>query len=625
MKFKHLILCALVLCVASCGGKIDSPVQDPEPGPDKPESTELKHPRILLNDSQLDAFKAKVTAGDEMAVLLHRRIMEVADKCVEPTAVLKYQLDASGRRLLGESRKAFKRITSCAYAWRYTGEEKYFKRAEEDLKTVINFPNWNATNHFLDAGEMSLAVAIAYDWLYSKLSSYVKNLTCEKVKAYAFDPALGASGFYSRKNNWNEVCNGGLIIAALALFPPDDDIVKTLTEKGVASNRTALENLYSPDGNYAESLSYWNYGTMYECFLLTVLQDIMGTDYNLTKVKGFLQTSTFNLFGCGPTGQYWTYSDFAEVEASSCAQWYFAWKSGDPSCLFNEMPKLRSGEYETGVSERFLPLLPAFAARMDCTGTGTPTGNFFSGAGSTPVAIARTGWGAEDLWLGIKGGTCATSHSHMDAGSFVYDAHGYRWSMDAPREDYAPWEVKMKEIKGDLWDLSQDSYRWDIFRYSNLGHSTLIAGGAKQKASSKATLIEKYSSGDKLGAKVNLTPVLQGQLSIAERTAVITGGHLEITDDMTARPDKGTVVRFQMLTMADAKVMEGGVELSQGNVRLLLSCNNPNVKYGVWTTDPAQMDYRFSDFEQQLPGTRLVGFELDLAASEKVTLVTTLK
>lgn len=73
-----------------------------------------------------------------------------------------------GKRLLAISRIALKRIYYLSYVYRMTGDKKYAHRAEQEMLAVSRFTDWNPT-HFLDVGEMVMALAIGYDWLYDSL------------------------------------------------------------------------------------------------------------------------------------------------------------------------------------------------------------------------------------------------------------------------------------------------------------------------------------------------------------------------------------------------------------------------------------------------------------------------
>ena len=90
-----------------------------------------------------------------------------------------------------------------------------------------------------------------------------------------------------------------------------------------------------------------------------------------------------------------------------------------------------------------------------------------------------------------KGGCGKTSHGHLDAGSFVFDAKGYRWAMDLGMTGYSTIEKMLAELGGNLFDVGQNSLRWSVFRLKNESHSTItspgrrlrqIVGGYRQRA-----------------------------------------------------------------------------------------------------------------------------------------------
>src|SRR5439155_131517 len=63
-----------------------------------------------------------------------------------------------------------------------------------------------------------------------------------------------------------------------------------------------------------------------------------------------------------------------------------------------------------------------------------PLDKYFGGA---EVAILRSEWGnPKALFVGFKAGDNKANHSHLDLGSFVFDALGARWALDLGSDDY---------------------------------------------------------------------------------------------------------------------------------------------------------------------------------------------
>jgi len=56
--------------------------------------------------------------------------------------------------------RVLRRVYALALAYRWTGQEKYARKAAENMLTVCAFKDWNPS-HFLDTAEMSHAVGSA--------------------------------------------------------------------------------------------------------------------------------------------------------------------------------------------------------------------------------------------------------------------------------------------------------------------------------------------------------------------------------------------------------------------------------------------------------------------------------
>ncbi len=111
----------------------------------------------------------------------------------------------------------------------------------------------------------------------------------------------------------------------------------------------------------------------------------------------------------------------------------------------------------------------------------SPAPLVWRGESVQPVASLRSAWGdANATWLAIKGGTANHSHAHMDAGSFIFEALGVRWAVDLVRDDHA--FIRAGGItQGQLFDYTQASKRWTIFRLGPEAHIILRFDGAPQR------------------------------------------------------------------------------------------------------------------------------------------------
>lgn len=175
---------------------------------------EKTHPYILFSKKQEKRLKRQIKK-DAYLKQLSNFVLKRADKIVE-TPLLEYHKD-NRQTILNVSRSALNHIINCSMAFRLSGENKYKERAIAELLNVAGFVDWNPP-HFLDVGEMSLAVAIGYDWLFDELTPQQRDSLAQAVHDKAFQPYFEAyqqGVWWTRtENNWNVVCNGGVILPA---------------------------------------------------------------------------------------------------------------------------------------------------------------------------------------------------------------------------------------------------------------------------------------------------------------------------------------------------------------------------------------------------------------------------
>ena len=601
-------------------------------GPDWSLLTTDNHPRLLMNADDFAQLREKIAANSDATLTqLHNIVLNVATSKGLNASTLTYQLDASNKRILDVSRDALLRIFTCAYAYRMTGEERYLTHAEKDINDVCSFSNWNASRHFLDVGEMATAVALGYDWLYNDLSATTRTKAEQALRNYAFKPANEGTwnlDFYAATNNWNQVCNGGLVCAALAIYETCADEAQAIILKSLESNVAPLEEMYSPDGSYPEGYSYWCYGTLYETLMLAAMESATGSDNKLSQTPGFAATAKYMLYMTALNNSCFNYSDCAASAVPALASWYFADKFNDTSLLYAELRMLAAGKYANSSENRLLPMIMAFANRMTLTDVQAPSDKIWSGKGLCPVVLVHTGWkwDATDKYLGIKGGQANSSHGHMDAGSFVYDAEGVRWSMDFGLQSYTTLENQMGALGGNLWDMNQSSMRWQVFRLNNRHHSTLTINDTDHLVTGAATLVEVINTPTESGGSFDLTPVFEKEAATVERTVkIVNDCDLKVIDRIKALATKSAIVRWTMVTPAVPTVENNRIVLRNGSHTMYLKTQGDiRVTYKSWSTNPNDYDSPVKAYDAANPDTYMVGFEATVTQNQTVTFTTTL-
>ena len=568
------------------------------------------HPRLLWPVDGKDIIEQSMAKFPQLASV-HRHIIE---ECTSMLSQRPVKRVVEGRRLLAVSRLALKRIFYLSYAYRMTGDEGYARRAEEEMLAVCYFPDWNPS-HFLDVGEMVMALAIGYDWLFDYLGADVRRMVCQSIVEKGFGAADPHAFFYTVANNWNSVCNGGLTLGALAIYEEVPEQARAVIEKCLATNPKVM-TVYGPDGGYPEGFHYWGYGTSFQVMLIAALESALGDDAGLSEAPGFLQSAYFMEYMTAPSGEYFNFSDAVNGTKCNMMMFWFADKLQDLSLLWLENKYLEGGKAEFA-EDRLLPCLLVFASGLDLDEVRQPTGHFWYNRGATPVFIYRGGWArTTDSYLAVKGGSPSTSHAHMDAGSFVYERDGVRWAIDLGMQDYHSLESKGI----DLWNLDQNGERWKVFRLNNKAHNTLTINGKQHLVNSHAVFKRVYEEKQKKGVTVDMTTVFADCMKGVERTIFLNADDDLIVEDDLVTAGEPITVTWTMVTPADAKVLDSHhIELSKDGKRMYLTVTaEVDVNIKIWPNKPPH------DYDEPNLGSRRVGFEVRLPANSSSSLKVTL-
>ena len=556
-----------------------------------------QHPRLLMMPGEEKSIQTAVNRSPELE-RVYKFIISESDK-LDITPTLYFKKD--GRRLLGVSREALKRIFFTSFAYRMTGNSKYAIRAEQELRAVCSFESWNPT-HFLDVGEMTMAVAIGYDWLYDQLSDDTKKMACEAILNKGFIPSKNNqyNAFLNFTSNWNQVCNTGLVYGALSIMEEHPEEAQFIIDRALKTIGKSMAS-YAPDGNYPEGYNYWGYGTSFNVFLIAALESALGTDAGLSTAPGFMESAKYMLFMAGTTGMQFNYSDSAENGHCLPALFWFASRTGDSSLVSYEKQFLNNPSSRFTFEEtRFLPLILIYGKNLDLKNLPDPSSKIWTGNGVTPVAMVRTDWRfGKGCYLGMKGGSASNSHSHMDGGSFVFEANGVRWAKDLGSDNYG----RLESNKVDLWNRSQEGQRWDLFRYNNWAHNTLTINEKKHLVKGNVTIRKVYDQKNRLGAVMDMTSLFADDIQKVERECIVVNEqYLQVSDRIRTGKEQADV-RWTMVTSAEAKIENDHVvELSKDGKKLQVVIDSPrDGKFEILDNKP-EMAY-----ESKNPGTcRLV-------------------
>ncbi len=510
------------------------------------------HPRLLLTDAQLAAAVAAAPT-DPLRAALHARIIALATAELTSTPV-KHVL--VGPRLLDKSRTALGRVLTTAMAFRLTGDVRFAERAKQELFTVAAFPDWNPS-HFLDVAEMTLAVAIGYDWLYAQLTPAERATLKTALLTHglalatdAYNPAgaknLQVTRWVTAHHNWNQVCNGGLLAGALALAEEEPALAR-LVVAGVRRSLPLAMSAYAPDGAYPEGPGYWGYGTTYNVIALALLEGALGTDFGLAAAPAFDRTTLYRLHVQGPTGLAFNYADGGASLSASPAYTWLATRFPQPVALAHSRALLSTAiaaKKADRESDRFFALHAIwFAGAPSATAAPAPLDARFTGPAQ--LAFLRSAWAdPRALYVGFKAGSNDVNHSHLDLGSFVLDADGVRWATDLGPDDYnLPGYFNFKPG-------ARPAPRWTYYRLNNRSHNTLTPADALQDGKADAPLTVFTSTPARAHAVADLTAAYTGTAQkILRGIALLDRARVLVQDDLTGL-EPGTALVSRVLTGA---------------------------------------------------------------------------
>ena len=592
----------------------------------QPQEIQLKrilkkeHPRLMFTKAEQLRIEA-LAKQDSLLQKLIITLFEQADQFLsEPTIV--YQLVGTRSRLLSQSRACLTKVLTLSTAYRLRGDLKYAQRAIKEMQSAVEFPDWNPS-HFLDVGEMSTALAIGYDWLFEILSAEDKKSIKNALVRYALEPGLSVhpDRFRNKINNWNFVCNGGLIITALAIGDEEPILAEKIIRKAFDSLPKALQS-YAPDGAWFEGPAYWEYGTSYLAMLSSSLLSALGNDYGMSEYPGLTNTGRFFMDTIGPSGNFFNFADSGiRPHVSVPALVWLAQRYQQPllawynhQLLNSYYQNLKNPDFS---KPRHADLNRIFALEIIWFIPGNfpeedvlPLDTYYRGL--TDVTFFRSSWINDALWVGFKAGKNSLNHAHLDCGSFVFETQGQRWAEDLGSDDY--------NLPG-YFDRTDGGRRWHYFRTSSLSHSILTINGRNQQFHGNPKIIAFYSSPERAHAVVDLSTAYDRQAKSVKRGLAVVNRNALLIQDEVVGLQYSDQLRWAILTSAQINLDGNYAELHIEDKTMIVEIIQPvNAIFDTASTKPT-----YHPDEKLNTGTRLLTISLPLKTDTINTLVVILR
>jgi len=608
---KYLLLSLSLTGLAGCSSEktvFQQPVKAPpyEFTLDNPISEEWiskhlspEHPRILLDQEKLAVIRAELADGDSLTSDYYAWIKWNADEiCEKP--VLERKM--SGKRLLGVSREALNRITCLALAAQFEADPaKYIERLNDELLAVCAFENWNPS-HFLDVGEMALAVSIGLDWAHGQLPESTLQIGKEALINLALKPSMSEGGgnwWVDAINNWNQVCHGGLVAAAVMVAEDEPELAAAIISRALEQQPRALE-AYWPDGIYPESVAYWEYGTYYSVFTVEVYRTAFGTDFNLTQSPGFIESALFARLMVSPTGQNYDFFDcygwMRPISYWPLLAWFDV-EVGERSYFSGEQYRdvINQLHSQETPSKWFEALPFVWIARLPAAGAVRELPENWVGRGKNPLVVFRQNDDPRGFYFGAKGGSASLPHGNMDAGSFIYELDGIRWGIDTGNQRYETLE----SVKGlDLWNGGQDSSRWSLLTKGNHFHNTITVNDERHLVKGNASMAQV----DATTVKIDMTEIFGANVKKAIRTIQRSDTYEVTIHDEILPSSKTKKVVWAFLTQATVSIDSNTVTLQANGQSIVMKVLEPkNAKIVVVPLDPPPLGH-----DRKIPGLKRI-------------------
>ena len=420
------------------------------------------------------------------------------------------EYDVGGRH--SNSETYLSHIRYIAFAHIITGNDDLAKLAYYSCLGVIGRKHWGP-GHFLNCSGAAGFLAVVYDWLYNSWRRLGLDVALIKKGLYnqgilhgfnsvVFDSCIFPSPqqgtgwrFKLKPDNWNSVCNSGMVISALCLLNDGED--DTMTEEMYRNTKELLGGSltslmqdglvykqYAPDGSYVESNSYWAYGTSNLVKIMGALHSALGTDLGMHNGCGLDKTCYYAINSESAEFVGWNYHDGSLSKQDTSLFNMFATISGDHLLYTIRNRHLARGKDATIEDVLYCPRVLGI--------TPPELGNLpldYAMIGIDAFTV-RDGWEPGSLYAGIMGGYNPEggSHNQIDSGSFVYHNFGKMWFTDMGSDYY---NVRNKDGLGYFSN-------YGLYRRSAEGNNTLCLKALPygQLLNSNGDMVE-YSSSDK--------------------------------------------------------------------------------------------------------------------------------
>ncbi len=408
-----------------------------------------KHPRIMAGADDFARIKEQAKTDEYMQKVVNDIIGKADSDCNGEPISFVYQ-DALRTTTVGDRLRD--RMMRCGFAYQMTGEQKYVDCAWANLSALDNFPDINP-GHPIDTGSYGMGIAIGYDWFYDAFTEEQRqnirenamrlHITVISEGFYGRSPVRGGPdgninviGYYNKWiSNYNAWVNGGSVAMALAFMEDYPEVCSDMLWHSIRSWEYTFKNLY-PDGSWVESTNYWMIVARSIAYAFSTLQEVYGTDFNLSCFPGTKETGPANLALRDMIASYNYHDCGSESSYANFPMAFLGQYFDQPELLAARKATLTKG-YDSRMSNQSADVFDALFYEPDVTLDQIKVmPRMYTTRGLELFSVHEDYTKYDGLFLATHGGPVTFYHSHNDNGDFVFDLNGVRWATALPAEDY---------------------------------------------------------------------------------------------------------------------------------------------------------------------------------------------
>jgi hypothetical protein len=461
------------------------------------------------------------------------------------------------------------------------GGDAYVDRVWTEVDAACQFKDWNPS-HFLDTAEMTYAVAIAYDWLFDRWSDRQKQIMRTAIVEKGLTPGMqtyrnepGMKNWHQTQNNWNQVCNGGLSMGALAIADEEPELARDILQEAVRSIPLPMRH-YAPDGAGTEGATYWDYGSRYNILYLSSLETALGTDFGLSDIPGFKESGQYQMYISGSSRMPYDFADCGMQRMGTPMHFWMGKRFGMPEYSWFRYSELARPDQHATV----LDFLWFDESGRDFDPATLVLNKHFRGA---EVASMRSSWTDEHaLAVGLQAGSNANlmMHRHVDLGTFILEALGERWIVETGKESETYQLHRNKREK------------WEYYRLRAEGHNLPVfnpAEDAGQKLDGIAAITSFSSTPDSATAVVDLSDPYDAHVNRLTRTFEMRDrSSVILTEEMDA--DEPLDVWWFLHTPAEitlnSSLRQADLKLNGKTLRIHIEDGPSSMQFGLMDVGP---------------------------------------